>query len=398
MSHRPRQAALPVAEILESRQLLAASVAGTTLNIDGTTGNDKILIGLSNDGNSFKVTIGTKAKQFAKRGIKTINANGGLGNDTINVLANLGKIKININGGDGNDLLQGNASGESFNGGLGDDTVNAGAGNDKANGGDGNDFITGSKGNDVLKGDAGNDEIYGDEGNDKLYGGDGDDVMGGDDENTLRSKPLTSGGTPDVFGNDLMDGGNGNDMLLGGVSPTLFANGQQLTAFPDKTGQDTFTGGAGPDFMYLWGSGADADTITDEAAEDVVPSKEFPHAVDPGPTHTHAFLRILLKTKKGQKELVIPPGVGYFVAGLAKLHTHLNDTAGRIHFESGVANDTYFLGDFFNIWGINFSSHAIGRYVATSKKPITMKVNGVVNTQFGDYQPHDLDHIDIIIG
>src|SRR6266540_7467954 len=96
--HAARKAPLPMAEMLESRQMLAASVVGTTLQIDGTAGGDKILIGLSSNGGSYKVTIGTKAKQFAKRGIRTINANGGAGNDTIKVTANLGKIKVNING------------------------------------------------------------------------------------------------------------------------------------------------------------------------------------------------------------------------------------------------------------------------------------------------------------
>ena len=71
----------------------------------------------------------------------------------------------------------------------------------------------------------------------------------------------------------------------------------------------------------------------------------------------------------------IPPGIGIDANGkfIAELHTH--DSSGIIHVESPVNRD-YTLGEFFDVWGLRFSSHCLGGYCETAMKHVFVWANG----------------------
>lgn len=376
-------------ESLEARMLLSASLTRSVLNVTGTSKNDVIVVGRDPaDAGKYLVTMNGKSSRFARKSVRFIRVDGGDGNDKITISDKAGTVtgRVTLSGSAGNDTITAGATAANISGGDGNDVLVGGAGSDFIDGGAGDDFVRGGAGNDRITGDDGDDQMYGDAGNDTLLGGAGNDILGGDDEDTLNFV----GKTPalDVFGNDSLDGGDGDDWLLGGVA---------TKSIVDKAGTDTMTGGLGNDVIDARGT----DTITDQEAGDFVPAKQF-KPTGSELTHTHTFLHIMVKGKNGVYQNVLipsgqPAGIGYFPDGLSSLHTHVDEN-GKIHFESATTNDSYALIDFFRIWGISFDSHHIGRYVASSKTPITMTVNGQVNTDFGDYRPHDLDQVVIKVG
>lgn len=373
-----------VVEALEDRKLLAATLEGTLLNVVGTSKSDKISLSYSKDGSRFVVLIGKKSQQFVRKGIRKIRIDGAGGSDTVKILG-LVKQRMSIFGGSGSDAIFGHNGKEGVDGGTGNDTIVGAGGSDNLMGGDGDDFIVGGTAHDKINGNAGHDLLFGDGGNDTVNGHDGNDTLGGDDEDVLSfTSPIDN---EDAIGRDKLDGGTGDDVLLSGV---------RSASIPDSSGQDTFIGGDGADVLDARGGD---DSLLDLAAEDFVPTSEFTSAVDPGPTHTHPVLRIFVRVKGGYARVVIPNGIGIFgntISQFADLHTH--DFSGTIHFESGTANDNFTLKEFFQIWGITFSATHVGRYVGTKAKPITMKVDGVNNTQFENYQPQHGETVDIFVG
>jgi Ca2+-binding RTX toxin-like protein len=386
--------------------MLAATLSNSVLTVTGTSANDVIVLTVASK-TQYSITLNGQQSKFATSKVKSIVIDAGAGNDKINVKAAIA-AKVSLIGGDGNDTITGGGGAESITGGAGDDSLSGGAGNDTVRGGAGSDFILGGAGNDKLFGDAGDDYIYGDAGNDTLNGGDGNDTLGGDDENTLAFVGQTA--PTDVAGNDSLNGGAGDDWLLGGVGELVIS---------DSNGKDTMTGGTGSDIIDARGTGQSgdssgspnpADLITDEGTGDIVPFKDFRPFADPGPTHTHAILKIKVKDKAGVlRDVVVPANIGYFaLSAPSGLHTH--DTTGKIHFESSQTNATYQLIEFFRAWGISVDSHHIGRNVAVNGKQITMTVqhdtNGdhvsdgpiIPNTEFGNYVPANDDTIEITIG
>ena len=172
----------------------SAEVVGGTLNINGTSGDDKI--GVSRKGSNYLVTVNGKTTSFATSTVTLIQALGLAGSDVIQVADSVFAATY-LDGGDGNDAIFGGAGNDVINGGAGADTIFTGDGTNKVAGGDGNDTvtggigrdrITGGTGNDSLQGGAGRDILSGDEGNDivvggassdTLYGGSGDDILNG---------------------------------------------------------------------------------------------------------------------------------------------------------------------------------------------------------------------------
>ena len=71
----------------------------------------------------------------------------------------------------------------------------------------------------------------------------------------------------------------------------------------------------------------------------------------------------------------LPAYIGIDAQGrfIAELHTH--DTSGIIHVESPKVRK-FTLGNFFDVWGLRFSSRCLGSYCATGKKGIWVWVNG----------------------
>jgi Ca2+-binding RTX toxin-like protein len=236
-------------------------------------------------------------------GVRHIVAEGGLGDDTINILEGVlatselwgdfsdparavdfgdddlfgGEGAAILHGGDGADQLVGRSGADKLFGDAGDDSLQGGAGNDHLDGGSGFDVLDGGEGDDLLLGGEDGDDLTGGAGNDRLEGGDGADQLSGDGGNDvliggLDADVITGGEGNDSLiggnataqltddltdisddilvgegGNDQLDGGKGNDRLDGGDGDDILIGGD---------GADTLLGGAGND--YLSGSsGAD---------------------------------------------------------------------------------------------------------------------------------------------
>lgn len=107
-------------------------------------------------------------------------------------------------------------------------------------GGSGGDTLEGGSGDDTLDGGNGNDSLLGNGGNDSLDGGRNEDTLsGGDDNDTLRGS----------FGDDSLSGDDGDDRILG------------------LGGADVIFGGAGDDFINAGGGN---DTVRGEAGNDMI--------------------------------------------------------------------------------------------------------------------------------
>ncbi|HEX8911120.1 MAG TPA: calcium-binding protein, partial [Humisphaera sp.] len=166
-------------------------------------------------------------------GVTSIFADGGNGDDTVEVADNVNK-PVTLAGGVGNDYLRVDASTAkaTLNGGTGDDTLAyLGSTDCTANGGDGNDTITGGGGTSTLDGGDGNDTLTGGSGANIISGGDGDDSINGG-ARPAGAAPLQNA----LFG----DGGN--DTIVGGLgSPNLIIG---------KGGDDKIVGGDKLDTIY----------------------------------------------------------------------------------------------------------------------------------------------------
>jgi len=338
-------------EQLEARQLLSASVSGEILTVTGGAKADKITITVK--GSNIVVKQGRTTKNFARSGVKQLIVNGNNGNDKIGVAGPIPNVVIN--GGAGNDILLGTG---------------------------GADLISGGSGRDKLFGRKGDDQIYGDDGDDELHGGDGNDTLGGDDEDILTANT----------------GGVGNDKLFGEGGVDWLLSGQESDEITDPSGADEFSGGAGnKDVVDARGrneddletSDGDDDVIKDSTEDNIVPTDDVTGTLDPVHPeesythHKHAFIKIFLEDKNGNKTLVnIPSHAGEFFAQPV-VHTHDNpnplDVRGFLmHFhntdDSGGAARVMTLGDFFQHWGISLSSKNLGRLRVDQKHTLTMKV------------------------
>jgi hypothetical protein len=111
--------------------------------------------------------------------------------------------------------------------------------------------------------------------------------------------------------------------------------------------------------------------------------------------HYHPRLTIIIN---GQQQ-VIPADIGIPLdsngnpAGYYPIHTH--DASGTIHVESPVAGHTFFLHDFFDVWGMPFDQTHILDFHTPASNPITMTVAPVIgvdakgNPQYGPAQPNN---------
>jgi hypothetical protein len=81
----------------------------------------------------------------------------------------------------------------------------------------------------------------------------------------------------------------------------------------------------------------------------------------------------------------VPPKIGINESAgfISPIHTH--DTTGVIHVESPTVQK-FTLGQFFDIWGLQFSSQCIGRYCSNADRSLKVYVNGALYS--GD--PRDL--------
>ncbi|MGP0628314.1 LEPR-XLL domain-containing protein [Nitrospina sp. 32_T5] len=144
------------------------------------------------------------AQRFS--GVNTIIADGGQGNDEIDLSGLNSGYEVIVHGGVGNDVIVGSK------------------GDDDLYGDEGNDTILGMGGKDLVDGGAGNDNLYGDfqaigltiEGRsiNSIFGGT-------EDEDTLKG----GAGNDNLFGNggnDTLDAGTGTDSLDGGADDDVY--------------------------------------------------------------------------------------------------------------------------------------------------------------------------------
>jgi hypothetical protein len=96
----------------------------------------------------------------------------------------------------------------------------------------------------------------------------------------------------------------------------------------------------------------------------------FPQQSDIG-FHIHAALFIYVNGK----QTTVPANIGIDPQGrfISPIHTH--DTSGVVHMESEKPYP-FKLGEFINIWGIDFSKNNIGGYKAGNGKVLQLWVNG----------------------
>lgn len=161
----------------------------------------------------------------------SIEIDGSTGNDkiTLNALPSDLSGHVTVRGSDGNDSLSGTASGVKIflDGGAGKDTLLGGIGDDTLLGRDGDDSLKGNAGDDILLGGDGHDTLFGDADDDAIIGDGGNDLLdGGSAKDTLLG----------LSGNDTLKGGDGNDIALGGDGDDSMNGG---------AGSDTLAGNAG---------------------------------------------------------------------------------------------------------------------------------------------------------
>jgi uncharacterized repeat protein (TIGR03803 family) len=200
--------------------LPSAILSGGTLIINGTPGNDNIMLsGGSGVWGDFVYALinGTNYGPFAPSQIADIVINGRAGNDYISIgtPASLGGISVN--------------------GGLGDDTILGGPGNDTLVGGPGNDSLFGGAGDDSLLGGAGNDTLAGGKGNDTLVGGAGTNhFIGGTGSNNFLAlngtadEIFASGGAGDIL--QLSPNSTDKYVLETGTLGVVYINGGSVSA------------------------------------------------------------------------------------------------------------------------------------------------------------------------
>jgi hypothetical protein len=102
--------------------------------------------------------------------------------------------------------------------------------------------------------------------------------------------------------------------------------------------------------------------------------------------HTHQHLDIYINGN----HLEIPSEIGVNTkAGFTSpIHTH--DISGVVHVESPTVQ-TFYVGQFFDIWGVRFTADCLGTYCATGDNLLRVYSNGQLvteNTRDLELQPH----------
>ncbi|HUY69622.1 MAG TPA: hypothetical protein VMU70_01190 [Candidatus Tyrphobacter sp.] len=88
--------------------------------------------------------------------------------------------------------------------------------------------------------------------------------------------------------------------------------------------------------------------------------------------HIHQHLDVSIEGKK----IPVPADIGIDTQGgfISPIHTH--DGTGIIHVESPTVRNFY-LGQFFDIWGVRFTSQCLGSYCAGGENKLEVFVNGL---------------------
>ena len=220
--------------VIESDELLGATMDGSTLLIGGDNAANAIDVSLSNS--NVRVEIDGQESVFPETAISGIRVLLRDGADTLTISESI-TLPVHVDGGDGADTI---ATGS------GDDTVHAGAGDDLVLGGRGRDFLMGGANGDTLNGQQGDDVLRGETGSDTLIGGNGDDLLVG---RQGRDELFGDDGQDTLLGGeskDTLNGGSDDDTLFGATSSEF--DPESLNVLPDRT--DILRGGDGDDFIH----------------------------------------------------------------------------------------------------------------------------------------------------
>jgi Ca2+-binding RTX toxin-like protein len=207
---------------------------GDYWQVNGTSGDDQILLTTLEDGSVLAVRIAGEievgevpAEQVATH---VVVVAGGDGDDTINAAGVDGSATLEIHGGAGNDAITGSVGSDYLMGEAGDDTIDGGPGW-------GFDTILGGAGYaDQLYAGPGGASIGDDDGVAVAQGGDGDDTI------SVLYDPgwVDSSGQRTAAG---IVGGGGNDYLVVGILTPLVGPTPPLNLSVD--GEGTTTGNPG---------------------------------------------------------------------------------------------------------------------------------------------------------
>jgi Ca2+-binding RTX toxin-like protein len=296
-------------ELLETRQMMSATLVNGIVQVTGTAASDVISIDQTTQ--SLRVTINGVTQGFARSGVSGISVDAMGGADLVRLtpgkVARFSRIvgmpvsvPATISGGAGNDTLIGGNADDVISGGIGDDSIDGRAGNDTLWGNADDrfskwnattttikfgDFITHAHhpitrdfklgdiittikdssiwkitetDNDTIQGGTGNDKIHGNAGNDVLYAGvdnadpsvsDNDTLWGDDGDDRLDPVYYGDGAHPLMDGdhNLQMGGSTGNTTMYGGADNDTINTGYSTR------GTNVANGDAGVDTIYLHG-------------------------------------------------------------------------------------------------------------------------------------------------
>lgn len=107
--------------------------------------------------------------------------------------------------------------------------------------------------------------------------------------------------------------------------------------------------------------------------------------------HIHQHIDIFVNGK----QIAIPADIGINSPAefISPLHTH--DPSGIIHVESPTV-ETFTLGQFFDIWGVKFTSECLGDYCSVEDRKLQVFINGQEKT--GDFRSIALEsHQEIVV-
>ena len=235
---------------LESRKMLASiSVEGSTLLLDGSTGDDVFRVNRVGATVVARVITPVESlfESFSLSSINSVEVTGRSGDDLFN---NGTDLQSTFYGHGGDDTGLGGRAGDIFFGGDGNDFFFGRQGVDQAFGGNGNDRLFGVQGDDILEGQGGNDFINGGFGNDEVTGGEGNDrLLGFDGDDTIVGgvgNDFLAGGA----GEDQLLGEGGNDILRGGDDADMLFGGAGIDLLLADDGNDVSYGGLGRDFIF----------------------------------------------------------------------------------------------------------------------------------------------------
>ena len=110
-------------------------------------------------------------------------------------------------------------------------------------------------------------------------------------------------------------------------------------------------------------------------------------------TGMNAYVHLTLHINN--KNIPIPSGVG-LIPTENPIHVHGKDNIIHLEFGGRVKNDDIRLGNFFALWGKDFSATSLLGNNTGNGHTITMHVNGIPSNEFERYVMHDKDQIEIV--